>query len=366
MKKYKNLASPLEGVDFQKIRYANCWEDAEVLLKGLKLGPGSNILSIGSAGDNSFSLLTTHPSKVVVVDISAVQLYLIELKREAIRMLDRSTFLGFMGFLPIDASKRVEIFRRIRGGISPKGRVYWDAQVEIIRRGIAHQGKFERYFQLFAGKVLPLIHSRQKVTQLLEQKSEKAQENFYETHWNSWRWRNFFKAFFSKYLLGRLGRDKQFLKEVEVRVPDFILAQSHKHLSSTMAQNNYILNYALTSDFQGNYPHYLEKTAYSVIKEQLDKLILVHGYAEKALETYGPFDAFNLSNIFEYLDVSSFQRLSYSLYQGGNPHARYAYWNLMVDRIMSNHMDTLDREETDSKLKDRGFFYKQFIIEQKK
>ncbi|MBX9450241.1 MAG: BtaA family protein [Taibaiella sp.] len=48
-------------VAFDFIRYANCWEDADILLKGLHPAKGSSILSIGSAGDNSFSLLSTQP-----------------------------------------------------------------------------------------------------------------------------------------------------------------------------------------------------------------------------------------------------------------------------------------------------------------
>ncbi|MFL5754490.1 MAG: DUF3419 family protein, partial [Bacteroidia bacterium] len=42
-----------ERVNFEFIRYANCWEDADVLLEGLAPKNGGRILSIASAGDNS-------------------------------------------------------------------------------------------------------------------------------------------------------------------------------------------------------------------------------------------------------------------------------------------------------------------------
>ncbi len=49
-----------QKVDFGILRYACCWEDAVFLLQNIDLQANSNILSIGSAGDNSFSLLTTY------------------------------------------------------------------------------------------------------------------------------------------------------------------------------------------------------------------------------------------------------------------------------------------------------------------
>ena len=67
--------SNLNKVNFEIIRYANCWEDADLLVKSLRAEQNKKILSIGSAGDNSFSLLTTDPELVLAIDISSVQIY---------------------------------------------------------------------------------------------------------------------------------------------------------------------------------------------------------------------------------------------------------------------------------------------------
>ena len=77
-----------ENVSFDFIRYANCWEDADVLLKGLDPEENKRFLSIASAGDNSFSLLVSNPELVVAVDVNQNQLFLVELKREAIRQME--------------------------------------------------------------------------------------------------------------------------------------------------------------------------------------------------------------------------------------------------------------------------------------
>ena len=55
-------------------------------------------MSIASAGDNTFSLLTLNPELIVAVDISKVQLFLVELKKIAILNFDREKYLQFAGF----------------------------------------------------------------------------------------------------------------------------------------------------------------------------------------------------------------------------------------------------------------------------
>mgnify|MGYP006376646677 CR=1 FL=1 len=48
----------IEGkVDLSIIRYSQCWEDTDILLEGLDIKENNICLSIGSAGDNSFSIV---------------------------------------------------------------------------------------------------------------------------------------------------------------------------------------------------------------------------------------------------------------------------------------------------------------------
>ena len=163
-------------VDFGIIRYANCWEDADVLLRGLSPRSGSKILSVASAGDNSFSLLSIHPDLVVAADISRPQLFLTELKKTCIARLDREETLAFLGFQ--ESKSRTKVFNSLKHELSTDARHYWGNNLTLIEKGIIHQGKFERYFQIFSQKVLPFIHSRQTTEKLLNPKSTSAQEVF--------------------------------------------------------------------------------------------------------------------------------------------------------------------------------------------
>ena len=58
---------------FEQVRYANCWEDADVLCEALQPAEGKRILSIASAGDNALALLA-QGATVVAADISLAQL----------------------------------------------------------------------------------------------------------------------------------------------------------------------------------------------------------------------------------------------------------------------------------------------------
>jgi len=354
-------------VDFNFIRYANCWEDPEILLTGLSTPSQARILSIGSAGDNSFSLLSRDPSLVVAVDVNAVQLYLIELKKMAIKHMEYDEVVAFLGYT--DSSKRMQMFDTIKQHLSSEARNYWEGHAAMIDEGIIHQGKFEKYFQLFVKRVLPFIHTQKDVEALLAPKEELAQRQHYQKYWNTWRWRLFFKVFFSKLVMGRLGRDPQFLKEVDVHVGDYIFKKAERHLRKEQAQSNLFLKYNLTGSFGDLRPHYLQEAHFDVIKANIDRLEIRQGYAEQVALTFGNFDAMNLSNIFEYMSKPAFAQTAAALLGCLHPEGRMAYWNLMVPRRVSGIFPAeatyLSGLSNKLSAMDNGFFYNQFIVDQK-
>lgn len=357
-----------DKVSFDFIRYANCWEDADVLLEGLNAAPGSKILSIGSAGDNSFSLLTTDPELVVAIDVNPIQLYLIALKKVCFQQLSHAEILAFLGFTP--SAERKQTFHRLKIFLNAEASTYWENHLEQIESGIIHEGKFERYFQLFTKKILPWIHSKKTIQRLLAVKTAEEQRQFYDRKWNNWRWKLLFKIFFSKYVMGKYGRDPEFMKEVEISVGKNIFKKAETHLQSVFAQQNFILNYNLTGSFCGVLPHYLRPENFEKIKENIDRIVVREGFAEDAVKEFGTFHAMNLSNIFEYMDQGLFLNTSEKLIASTVPGGRLAYWNLMVPRSMAAAFPerAVYQEALSLQLskKDKGFFYNSFNINQVK
>ena len=357
----------LKDVKFDFIRYANCWEDADILLEGLNPQPNGRYLSIGSAGDNSFSLLTTSPDYVVAVDVSKVQLYLVELKKLAIEKFSHQEFLEFLGFSESD--KRLQLFNSIKSALTPETRGYWEYNSKQIEEGLIYEGKFEKYFLFFSKRVVPFIHNQKRVTELFRSKPEDEQIDFYQKHWNSWRWKLLFSVFFSKRVMGNFGRDPAFLKEVKVPVSHYIFKKAENHLTSTYAQQNYFLRFIHTGSFGVHLPHYVRAENYTVIKKNIGKLHIFEGLAERAMKEFPNINYMNLSNIFEYMDEGLFEKVVKDLVENTAPNARFAYWNLMVPRKFADVLP--DKIKYDEELsmaltkKDKGFFYKQFVVDQK-
>lgn len=357
-----------QKVAFDHIRYANVWEDADILLKGLGNMENKRILSIASAGDNAFSLLTLNPELVVAFDINPIQLYLVELKKAAIEELEYDEVLKFLGFK--EDLSRIVSFKKLEHKLSSPCLEYWNDNFELIDKGVIHQGKFEKYFQFFSKKVLPFIHSKKKVNQLFSKKSAEEQSTFYKKSWNTWRWRLLFRIFFSKTVMGKKGRDPQFLKHVKVNVGEFIFNRAAQHLSSQGAQSNYILHYNLKGHYGELLPHYLKPQNFELIKTACHKLQIFQGFPLDAIQQHGPFDGMNLSDIFEYMDDQTFLKNAEELIAGCNDNARIAYWNLMVDRhigsILPNKCSYRKELSEELTAKDKGFFYKGFYIDEVK
>ena len=366
------MKEQLKNVKHDYIRYANCWEDADVLLNALNVQSTDKVLSIASAGDNSFSLLSKGPKMVVSVDINPTQLNLVELKKAAFKALNYDEFVAFLGFEP--STTRLETYKKVKMFLSEELNEFWSRREDEIENGIIYAGKFERYFELFRTRILPLIHTKKRIQRLFETKTAEEQRVFYEKKWNNWRWRLLFKLFFSKFVMGKFGRDPAFLKEVEVPVAEFINGQAARHLSSVHCQTNYFLHLIMKGNFQiasneNSRPHFARRENFESIKNNIDNLIVHNGLAESAFQEYGTFSKFNLSNIFEYMNPELFLSVANNLTENGVKNARYAYWNLMVPRELNNAIPLLEADEKlniEQRIIDKGFFYKGINIDVKK
>ncbi len=324
--------------DFSFIRYANCWEDADLLYENLKPSKGDNILSIASAGDNSLGFLAFDPEYVLAFDVNPTQLFLSELKQKAIQYLDYDDVLKFLG---VNACKdRLKLYNTIKSDLSLDAQNFFNNHLNLIQNGIIYSGKFENYFKLFSRFVLPLIHSKSTVDALFSPKNAQQQRDFYNNKWNNRRWKWLFKLFFSKAVMGRFGRDPAFFNEVTSNVGDEIFKRAENHLSSVLVSKNHFLEFQLKGTFKLGLPFYLRPENFHSIKANIHKIKFVKAYLTE-IHINEKFDCFNLSNIFEYMDVDTFKQQAEHIKFLSNPQAKIAYWNLLVprqlDRCDSNY-----------------------------
>jgi S-adenosylmethionine-diacylglycerol 3-amino-3-carboxypropyl transferase len=352
--------------DFSAIRYAQCWEDADVLVEALAPGPGKRCLSIASAGDNTLALLACNPEYVLAVDLSAAQLACLELRVAAYRSLQHRELLALIGSIP--SVDRVKLYRKCRDHLSQRTTSFWDNRSRIVEQGIGGCGKFEAYFHIFRTRVLPFIHAKKRIQALLEERPREERFAFYEREWNNWRWRALFRIFFSRRLMGALGRDPEFFRYVEGCVSERILGRTRYALTELNPARNPYMRWILTGRHDDILPFPLREENFESIRRNLDRLEWRHAALEDAIEGGGPFDCFNLSDIFEYMSASNFELLLERIVAVSRIGARLAYWNMLAPRRRPDRLaDVLEElSETAAELfaRDKAFFYSAFVLEQ--
>lgn len=350
-----------------RIRYSNCWEDADVLAEALAPLPGARCLSIASAGDNALSLLAGGAGSVLAVDRSPAQLFLTELKLAAFRRLSHTQVLDFLGAQP--SARRLDLYAEVRPVLSEPARCFWDERPGVLAGGVIHCGRLERYFALFRRLVLPPIHGRATVTALLEPRVRAERERFYDQVWDGWRWRLLIRGFFGRPVMARLGREAEFFRFAEGPVGEVLLERARAALTVQPSHDNPFLRHILTGSFGGCLPHYLRPQNHPAIREAADRVVLLHGALEDVAARLprASFDIFNLSDVPEYMDLASYHALLTSLRPAAAPGARFVYWNLLVPRQrpegMSAWLEPRSEQARALHRQARAFFYGAFVLE---
>ena len=359
---------PEVQIDGSTLRYAQCWEDADVLMEGLDVQPGDVCLSIASAGDNTLALLTRDPRRVVAIDVNPAQLACLALRVAAYRTLSHPELLELMGSTP--SRRRRALYHRCRAVLDPAPTRYWDARMDQLDRGLGAVGRFERYLRLFHRYVLPLTQPSARIETLLTPgRSLETRRAFYENEWSTWRWRTLFRLFFSRLVMGRLGRDPSFFDHVEGGVAGVLLQRMRRACTTLDPAANPYLQWILTGRHVTARPLALRKEHFDTIRARLDRVVWKQASLEAVLDEApaNRFDAFNLSNVFEYVSAAHSQHLLAGCADAGRPGARLAYWNLFVprsrpealaDRLMPNRAraEALHARAT-------TFFYGDFVLE---
>lgn len=353
--------------DFNQIRYAQCWEDADVLLEALDVREGDVCLSIASAGDNSFSLLSRNPAKVIAVDLNPAQLACVWLRKAAYARLTHEELLQLIGARPADDRQR--LYTRCRPDLPTPVQQFWDARPNLINSGIGSAGKFERYFTLFRTRILPFIHTRKRVDRLLAGGSREARHAFYTSTWNSLRWRLMFNLFFSRFVMGRFGRDPAFFQYVQGSVSQRILQRARHALTELDPADNPYLQWILTGRYTTALPHALRPENFEPIRRNLDRLHVHHGSIEQYLagQPDERIDRFNLSDIFEYMSEDNHATLLKLMVSRAKPGATLAYWNMLVPRSRPAQLASQLSENRALGdrllLQDKAFFYSRLVVE---
>lgn len=189
---------------------------------------------------------------------------------------------------------------------------------------------------------------------------------FYEERWNTPRWRALLKTFFSRSVMGRLGRDPAFFAHAEGGVAAHVAAKTRHALVEQDPSENPYLHWILTGRHGAVLPRPLTLECFEKVRPRLGDLELRLASVETLAETGVRADAFNLSDIFEYMSPPEHEAAYARILAMARPDARIAYWNMMTPRRApaASHVRTRGDLEAVLKPRDKAFFYRDFVIEE--
>ena len=159
---------------FRKLVYAQIWEDPEVDMEALAIGPGHHIVTIASGGCNALSYLVADPARVEAVDLNPAHVAFNRLKLAASRALPGyDAFYRFYGHA--DDAANIEAYERFLRPVLDAGtRAYWERRtlsgrrrISIFRRSLYRHGMLgtfigwgHRVARLYGADPRGLLHAR--------------------------------------------------------------------------------------------------------------------------------------------------------------------------------------------------------------
>ena len=121
---------------FKGLVYPQIWEDPEVDMAALQIGPGHRIVTIASGGCNAMSYLTADPASVEAVDLNNAHVAFNRLKLAAITHLPNyDAFYRFYGTAD-DKTNLASYTRFIQPHLDLTSRAYWEKRMLSGRRRI--------------------------------------------------------------------------------------------------------------------------------------------------------------------------------------------------------------------------------------
>lgn len=346
-----------------KISYSQCWEDSLMVLKALQIDANDVVVSITSGGCNSLAIATCSPKAVYCIDSNKTQNYLLELKKCALEHLEKEDIIPFLGYT--SGADRLNLFKKLSLYLESETLEFWNADLELIERGVVHTGKFEQYLSLFRRFILPLVHTKKCIKMLVDPQTDRS--HFYDSQWNTWRWRLLFRLFFSKSVMAGRGRSQQMFTHADHETVASKLAQRVEHFFKTdRVVDNFYLNYILFKE-SGKYPYYLQNLD-RLNQNALQSIQIVNQDLFSFLKSMpdNSISKFNLSDIFEPITQQEMDLIVDQIYRTATPNARIIFWNNLVHRDINTNLSLrFKREielENELSMEDRVFFYERFYI----
>jgi S-adenosylmethionine-diacylglycerol 3-amino-3-carboxypropyl transferase len=317
------------------LMFAQVREDPCLETQALAPALGGTIVIVSSGGCTALSLLAAGACRVVGVDLSRTQNHLVELKLAAIRALEGTDVVAFLGGQPMPGVRRRRLYGVLAPLLTAPARSYWDAHLRAIERGVLRAGRSERFIALVASVVARLVVRPGGVPALLHASSLDAQREIFARAWAGWRWRTLFALLLNRWTMSRAYHPSFFAHVDNASFAAHFRALAERALTELPARDNYFLHEMLTGRYPVGEPNgappYLTPQGLTRTAEAADMLSLADGSMTAYLRSCRPrsIDGFALSNIAEWLDAGALDTLLSEVVRTARPGARVVFRNFV-------------------------------------
>jgi len=324
-----------DQVSLYKLVFTHNWEDPESDHAALKIKSNDAVLAITSGGCNVLGFLLSDPEVIYSIDINPAQSYLLELKIASIKCLNFDEFISFAGLK--ENNSRVTLYNRMKPFLSKEALEFYDGQQKLLTEGFIMKGKYERFIRL-AGKCINLLQGKKRVQGLFREKSKAEQEIYFDTVWNTKRFRYLFHILFNKRILAKRGLVADYFQfdDGSKSFAESFFNRSKKAFRNIPIKGNYFLSLYLFGKYSNEkeVPVYLKRENFELIKSRVSRIKIITAEAQGWIDTMpdGTIDCFALSNICELMSEKDTFRLFSAVYRTARTEARIIFRNLMIPR----------------------------------
>lgn len=283
------------------------------------------VLSVAGSGARCLPLLAKNPKVLDLVDLSEPQLFLAELRIQAVRSLSYEEWLFFMGYRgalpgdPLLVTSRGELFDRIEG-LRPETRKFWDdGRSEWEPSGFLFLGKWEKHFQKLGFLFREILHCDFEA--VFKAQTVEEQRRTYEATWPHLRWKSFLKIVASEFVFDRFLYKGHFSGKSEKKtekksVSQFIYDEFFRLFSTQLARKNYFLQTLFLGSirYEEGLPLEAQRSVFEAAKVARSEVNYVKGSMLEPLKMEA-YNFISLSDTISYLP----EDLANPLLQSVNP-----------------------------------------------
>jgi S-adenosylmethionine-diacylglycerol 3-amino-3-carboxypropyl transferase len=342
------------------------WEDPELDRQAFGSAVGQRIATVGSGGCNALTFLLDDPADVYAFDYNQTQVWLLQLKQAAFRVLTHPQLLEFFG---VTRSNNVRaLFQRLKPALAGPARAYFEDSPHLLHNGLLGHGRYERFVAAFRS-ALRILQGTRKIHDLRTAESAAAQTAFYRTEWDTPQWRLLFKLFFNRHMLARRGLAADYFHFADGSMSFAQAFEQRAKVALTelpIQQNPFIAYYLCGAFTTQSLPLYLRAEHFETIRARIDRLTVTQLDVREFEQRIGParFDGVCLSNVFELMANDETQVALAGVARCLAPGGVLTLRNLMIPRTADATCGLALNAELSAALhaQDRSFIYRAFHV----